>query len=475
MRQWPMSILKQFLFLSLILTVFASASARELDAGELTYPRTLFVSLKDGEAVSPDNAVGVGLDGGGIAEGGSYQFWKLGKVDDSLEFKFSLPKDVKTVEAVIQCVFNAEVTGKARIRWNSQSLTDETGKTRVFEFTGGRDFTETLKLDEFQRENSLKILATEGTVGIRSVTFRCAIPYPSRNFGGLVITQTEPIPDRILDGKPATVKWTAQGREENNGRENIGENNRRAGTRMVLTIKGVEYPFSWCPAGTFMMGSPPTEAERIDGETQHQVTLTKGFWMLESEVTQEMWESVTGNNPSHFKGNSKLPVEMVSWEDCQESIRKFNALNMAPAGYRFSLPTEAQWEYACRAGTTTPFHFGSVLNGDKANCRGNYPYGTSTNGPYVEKTTVTGSYPANAWGLYDMHGNVWEWCWDWYGEYPNGNVTDPVGPPTGSGRVLRGGSWCDDARYCRSAYRGSNGPSGRGDAAGLRLSLVREE
>jgi len=250
----------------------------------------------------------------------------------------------------------------------------------------------------------------------------------------------------------------------------------KPGDRMVLTIKGVEYAFRWCPPGTFMMGSPESEKERLSGETQHQVTLTKGFWMLETPVTQEMWESVTDENRSHFR-RKKSPVERVSWNDCLDYIGQLNALNIAPDGYKFSLPTESQWEYACRAGTETPFNFGDVLNGDKANCDGKYPYGTKTRGEYLGKTSEVGLYPVNAWGLYDMHGNVWEWCLDWYGEYPNGSVTDPVGPLTGSKRVMRGGSWYSDAEYCRSAVRASYVPSLRFRCYenGLRLSLVRVE
>jgi len=247
-----------------------------------------------------------------------------------------------------------------------------------------------------------------------------------------------------------------------------------AGKRMVLSIEDIEYPFRWCPPGTFMMGSPTSGQNRSTDETPPQVTLSRGFWLLETPVTQGMWEGIMGNNPSNWKG-VKLPVEQVSWGDCQGFIQKLNGLGVAPDGYRFSLPTEAQWEYACRAGTTTPFNFGSTLNGDKANCNGNYPYGTSTKGRYLEKSTEVGTYPANAWGLYDMHGNVWEWCSDWYGDYPSGAVTDPTGASTGSYRVLRGGSWSNSARHCRSAHRRSSVPSNRNDLIGIRLSLVRAE
>ncbi|MBQ9126863.1 MAG: formylglycine-generating enzyme family protein, partial [Thermoguttaceae bacterium] len=165
--------------------------------------------------------------------------------------------------------------------------------------------------------------------------------------------------------------------------------NLEAGERKVLTIKGVDFAFRRCPPGTFLMGSPESEAERNEyNEMLHNVTLTNGFWMLETPVTQEMYEALTGENPSFCCSTgdgsnkvegldtSRFPVERVSWEDCQEFIKKLNALGVAPEGFAFRLPTEAEWEYACRAGTTTPYFWGSTLNGDKANCDGTDPYGT---------------------------------------------------------------------------------------------------
>jgi formylglycine-generating enzyme required for sulfatase activity len=242
------------------------------------------------------------------------------------------------------------------------------------------------------------------------------------------------------------------------------EEDRKAGECMTLTINDVEYAFRWCPAGTFMMGSPLGETGRDDDETLHRVTLSKGFWMLETQVTQGMWTSVMGNNPSKFKG-TKLPVERVFWNDCQKYIEKLNGLKVAPAGFKFALPTEAQWEYACRAGTTTAYHFGNTLTKEQAN------FGDMMAG----KTSEVGSYPANAWGLYDMHGNVWEWCLDWQSDdYPSGAVTDPIGSPHGSYRVVRGGSWGGKAEYCRSANRGGDNPANRSNIQGLRLCLVSE-
>ena len=195
--------------------------------------------------------------------------------------------------------------------------------------------------------------------------------------------------------------------------------------------------------GSFLMGSPADEDSRGSDETQHRVTLTKAFYLGETEVTQAQWKKVmNGDNPSRFKGDS-LPVEIVSWSDCQEFCRK--------AGYR--LPTEAEWEYACRADTTTPFSFGATISTDQANYDGNYAYGNGRKGEYRGKTTPAGGFPANTWGFRDMHGNVWEWCQDRYGEYPNGPATDPTGPGSGEYRVLRGGSWYFNPWNCRSANR----------------------
>jgi uncharacterized protein (TIGR02996 family) len=207
--------------------------------------------------------------------------------------------------------------------------------------------------------------------------------------------------------------------------------------------------FAWVPSGTFLMGSPTNEEERSDDETQQTVTLTKGFFMGIHLVTQEQWQAVMGNNPSHFKGEKNLPVEQVSWDDCQEFIKKLREKDKDKRAYR--LATEAEWEYACRAGTTTPFHFGETISTAEANYDGNYRYGSGKKRKYRQKTTPVGTFPANAWGLHDMHGNLWEWCQDWYGDYPNNDVTDPQGPTSGQWRVLRGGSWNYDPQLCRSA------------------------
>ena len=181
--------------------------------------------------------------------------------------------------------------------------------------------------------------------------------------------------------------------------------------------EGVKLEMVLIPAGKFMMGSPGKD---------HEVTLTKPFYMGKYEVTQGQWESVMGNNPSRIKG-AKLPVTNVSWDDCQDYIRKSN--EKTSGGFR--LPTGAEWEYACRAGTTTAYSFGVNITPRDAN------YDDSK----IGKPVAVGSYKANAFGLYDMHGNVKEWCEDWYGDYPAGSVKDPKGPETGPYRVLRGGSY----------------------------------
>jgi formylglycine-generating enzyme required for sulfatase activity len=230
--------------------------------------------------------------------------------------------------------------------------------------------------------------------------------------------------------------------------------------------------FVWIPPGTFMMGSPKEELNRNIDEIYHKVTLTKGFYMGIHPVTQEQWNVVMGNNPSHFKGEKNLPVESVSWEDCQGFVKKLREKDKK----QYRLPTEAEWEYACRAGTNTPFHFGKTISTDQANYYGAIVCGNGKEGKYREKTTPIGNFPANAWGLHEMHGNVWEWCQDWLGDYPENNVVDPQGPKKGEYRVLRGGSWVDPPYTCRSACRCGFAPDSRyytcGCGFGFRLCVT---
>jgi formylglycine-generating enzyme required for sulfatase activity len=225
--------------------------------------------------------------------------------------------------------------------------------------------------------------------------------------------------------------------------------------------------FVLIPAGTFMMGSPEDEPGRYDDEVLHEVTLTQPYYMQTTQVTQGQWESVMGNNPSHFKdGGPNCPVEMVSWEDTQAFISK---LNQQEGTDKYCLPTEAEWEYACRAGTDGPFYFGRCLSTDQANYDGNRPLGDCPKGEFREKTTPVGNFECNKYGLYDMHGNVLEFCQDWYDNYTTSPVTDPTGPENGATRVLRGGSWISHAGYCRSAYRFRFWPGFRHRNTGFRL------
>jgi formylglycine-generating enzyme required for sulfatase activity len=295
------------------------------------------------------------------------------------------------------------------------------------------------------------------------------------------------------------------------------------------STNGVGMKLVRIPPGSFMMGSPPGEDGRRDDETRHRVTLTKSFYMGVHPVTQEEWRAVMGNDPSFFRGDT-LPVERVSWDDCQTFLARMSTRE----GYVYRLPTEAEWEYCCRAGTTTPFYVGGSLSTDHANFKGDsLPHGKSKQEVVRNQTTPVGSFRANAWGLYDMHGNVWEWCADWYGPYPHVAVVDPkgafaesamvpefilrlgsgryaerlaatkalkeIGKPAlgalrkvaihgpdlemqlratrlaasmadaGECRVLRGGSFQSRVSYLRSASRNENVPSYRDNYVGFRV------
>ena len=308
-----------------------------------------------------------------------------------------------------------------------------------------------------------------------------------------------------LDIRPevTAARFTVADDEATRPAEPSKEEAEPTGTMKVDLGGGVKLELVWIKPGKFLMGSPVNEDGREVGvgqgagrETQHEVTITTGFWMGKYEVTQAQWERVMGNNPSQFKDAGKdAPVEQVSWNNCQEFLKKLNervaASASAPAGLRrddgsrFRLPSEAEWEYACRAGTKTAYSFGN----DFANlCRyGNYrekSSGLPVGGKWFEKTDLNhddgfkttapaGKYRANAWGLCDMHGNVFEWCQDWFEDYAAGDAKDPTGPSAGSARVIRGGSWNVEPSDCRSAFRFSLDPSNRLSPIGLRVVVVR--
>jgi formylglycine-generating enzyme required for sulfatase activity/serine/threonine protein kinase len=223
----------------------------------------------------------------------------------------------------------------------------------------------------------------------------------------------------------------------------------------VETVNSIGMKFRLIPPGEFDMGSWESEAQRGEDEHRRRVRLTQPFYLGSHEVTQAQYDQVMGQKPSRFKG-ANLPVENVSWEDAQAFLTRLNELEKG-TGRTYRLPTEAEWEYACRAGTTTPFHYGGSLNGTQANCDGKFPYGNSVKGPDRATTTPVGTFAPNAFGLHDMHGNVWEWCQDAYRAAftENGPAAsiDPVHEDANEARVLRGGSWSYVAGSCRSAQR----------------------
>jgi formylglycine-generating enzyme required for sulfatase activity len=232
---------------------------------------------------------------------------------------------------------------------------------------------------------------------------------------------------------------------------------------------GLKLKLCWCPPGTFTMGSPAGESGRYSDENQVSVTLSRGFWLGKYEVTQGEWQAVMGSNPSGFSSSSsQAPVETVSWDEATEFCRKLteqeHQAGRLPADWEYRLPTEAQWEYACRAGSTTRYAFG-----DSESELDKYAWYYINSG---SKTHSVGEKQPNGWGLHDMYGNVWEWCRDWY-SYTLPGGTDAEGPATASDRVHRGGSWYISAAYCRSAPRGRDSPEDRSDDLGFRLAAVQ--
>ncbi len=247
----------------------------------------------------------------------------------------------------------------------------------------------------------------------------------------------------------------------------------KAGDRLVLNLNQIEIPFRWCPPGTFMMGSPKDEKGRYDREEQVQVTLTKGFWMMETPVTQGHWEAVTGSKLEWTKRDGlgpEYPAYYLSWRQATEFAAKLDQklrekYTNLPTDLKIQLPTEAQWEYACRAGTTSRFHFG-----DDEKRLVDYAWFFKNTG--AETHRVAQKKP-NGWGLFDTAGNVREWCADWYGKKLTGgnDPTGLAGGSDGSDRMVRGGGWRDVPAGCRSAFRNGDVPSARYDYFGFRLAL----
>jgi uncharacterized protein (TIGR02996 family) len=279
--------------------------------------------------------------------------------------------------------------------------------------------------------------------------------------------------------------------------EESGESDRAELTRRALRLfdwpqrsNSIGMRFALIPPGSFRMGSPDGETGHDDDEGPvHEVEITRPFYLGVTPVTQEQYQRVMGSNPSDFSstggGKDKVrgldtrafPVENVSWKDAQDFLKKLAALpEEKKNGRKYRLPTEAEWEYSCRGGADSfqIFHFGNSLSSKQANFDGNYPSGGAAKGPHLERTCAVGSYPANAFGLMDMHGNVWEWCADWYGEdyYANSPRADPPGPSQGIDRVIRGGGWYSDGSGCRSALRDRFRPDFRDYYVGVRVASV---
>ncbi len=245
-------------------------------------------------------------------------------------------------------------------------------------------------------------------------------------------------------------------------------------TEKLKLSSSFDIDFAHIKAGKFIIGSPRIERGRDKDEIQKELTIDSDFYMAKYELTQAQYSYIMDENPSHFQGKNR-PVENVTWDSAMLFCEKLNALTegMRPEGYVYTLPSEAQWEYACRAGSTTPFYFGDSLSDSQANFDGNYPY-KAPKGKFLEQTVDVGSYPANAWGLYDMHGNVWEWTIGWYMQNYKGEPTVAVAEEN-IAHVARGGGWECYALNCRSAFRRVLPVEGKTSEIGFRLVLAPQE
>ncbi len=284
---------------------------------------------------------------------------------------------------------------------------------------------------------------------------------------GFVVGAQNKIVKKPKKQKPATTQ-VAPKKHKSQSKPTNGGTVKHVATKAsysngTLTVNGIKYNIVWVEGGTFRMGATSEQGSDADSEADsdekpvHSVTLSS-FYIGKTEVTQALWKAVMGSNPSNFRGDN-LPVECVSWNDCQAFIRKLNALT----GQNFRIPTEAEWEFACRGGNNSR---GYKYSG--SNYIDNVAWYTDNSG---KKTHPVATKSPNELGIYDMSGNVFEWCSDWKGDYSSGAQTNPKGPYDGSDRVLRGGGWGYGAWHCRSSYRGNHFPTNRGSNGGLRLAL----
>lgn len=279
---------------------------------------------------------------------------------------------------------------------------------------------------------------------------------------GFVVGAQNKIVKKPKKQKPATTQ-VAPKKHKSQSKPTKGGTVKRVTTKAsysngTLTVNGIKYNMVWVDGGTFRMGATSEQGSEISDEKPVRSVTLSGYYIGKTEVTQALWQAVMGSNPSYFEGDD-LPVEQVSWDDCQEFIRKLNSLT----GQNFRLPTEAEWEFACRGGNNSR---GYKYSG--SNYIDNVAWYDGNSG---DKTHPVATKSPNELGIYDMSGNVWEWCADWYGDYSSGRQTNPKGPYGGSIRVDRGGRWVDIARACRSSDRDFSYPTCRFNYLGLRLAL----
>jgi formylglycine-generating enzyme required for sulfatase activity len=279
-----------------------------------------------------------------------------------------------------------------------------------------------------------------------------------REIGKIIYAPKAVISVPVVATKP--VGYQRERWMSNEGTDNFGR-------WAEFEVKGVVQRLRWIAPGDFWMGSPDTENERGEDEQRHHVIHTRGFWLANTACTQALWQAVMGNNPSHFADNPLRPVEMVSWKLIQQTF--LPKLNSFLPGLELTLPTEAQWEHACRAGTQTPFSFGENINSVQANYNGNHPYLGAAEGTFRNQTVPVKSLTPNAWGLYEMHGNVLEWCADAYGPYGFDDAVDPKGIAEAATRVFRGGRYSDGAGSLRAARRMSLFAGAEDPTIGFRL------
>jgi len=358
-------------------------------------------------------------------------------------------------------------------------LKEETSPSRVaFKLETGDLVVEVKKLS---RESSFVVESELGVAGIRGTQFGLSANSDSTKLA--VLEGRVGFLDANQKAKSVETAQKVAGSQDGAGEVNALPESEKAQlakavadsqesaseydlTRLANTVEGyapkpnyivksaLNMELIWCPPGSFIMGPYDND------NPAHPVILTKGFYLGKYEVTQEEYEKVMGNNPSEFKGE-KLPVETVSWNDAVVFCEALKKKERVPAGWKFILPSEAQWEYACRAGTTTNYSWGNEIKPKLANYRDSA----------LERTVEVGSYAPNPWGFFDMHGNVWEWCADWRDDYPSGSVTNPFVSKTGSVRVLRGGSWYNDGALLRSRRRNAGTPNFRNSHAGFRVGF----